>query len=1029
MLFTLQKLFLSVAAAFACIFLAAPLSTSQTLPFKNFTTADGLGHDFVNRIVRDSRGFLWFCTGEGLSRFDGIEFRNYTQADGLPHREVNDLLEIDGGKYVAATADGVAVFDPTGTGPMFRPSDSQTVAQPMFRTFRSSEPPFDSNPFSALDLYQSPDKGIFVSTVSGIFRFSVQNGLEAIGIEEWRGKRIEVLSTFQDTRGTFWVATSTGVWTFDERLENGRRILDTSARVVHEDRAGRIWVTGGDRSEGLSVFEYQAGRPVLTRRFTTADGLTDNTWIHSILETTDGRVLVGIRNGLCEFVPDSKPGAKQFRVLFSTDVVSLGEDAGGNIWIGTGTRGAFKLTRNSFVLFDIPEKPPYGSVTSIFSSGAEVFVTSSSDDLLRFDGEGFVEIGPAGRWVRSWGWNQLDVRSQIDGEWWIPTSTGLFRYPAETEIPKLAAASPKRVYRKVDGLSADDIFRLFEDSRGDLWFSNISRAGVMRWDRKTDTVRQFSAAENTPDHSAPTAFGEDSAGNIWLGFYTGGVARYRNGTFEFFNSPERFPPGLVNAVYRDSRGRLWVAISNSGIVRIDNPADETPVFTRISVSEGLSSNQANCITEDDSGRVYVGTARGINRFDPESGRIRLFTQADGLPGGNINRCARDTNGSVWFAQKFTIARLNPRDAKASPPPPIFIAGLRVNGETVRHLSELGETVIKDLYLDTDQRQLQIDFFSLAFAAGESLKYQHRFGNSDWSEPLAQRNVNLNLTAGSYDFQVRAISSDGVVSEAPATITFSIARPVWQRWWFLLLTALIVGGVVYAAYRNRLRRLIELERVRTRIATDLHDDIGSSLSQIAILSEVVRQKVGDKDANEPLNMIAESSREMIDSMSDIVWAIDPNKDSLHDLVNRMRRFASDILEAKDIAYRFHLPPTGDFALGADVRREIYLMFKECVNNLAKHAQATEADLMIAVEDDRLTIRISDNGRGFQMRSEENHLPQEGLGGNGLNNLRRRAESLGGSFEVESEIGKGTVVTVRVPIRANVMFGGLRRFVEG
>ncbi|HRH46542.1 MAG TPA: ATP-binding protein, partial [Pyrinomonadaceae bacterium] len=221
---------------------------------------------------------------------------------------------------------------------------------------------------------------------------------------------------------------------------------------------------------------------------------------------------------------------------------------------------------------------------------------------------------------------------------------------------------------------------------------------------------------------------------------------------------------------------------------------------------------------------------------------------------------------------------------------------------------------------------------------------------------------------------------------------------------------------YTIYRYRLKRLLELERIRTRIATDLHDDIGSSLSQIAILSEVVRQKVGDNGANKPLNMIADTSRELVDSMSDIVWAINPNKDSFSDLVKRMRRFASDVLEAKDILFKFEFSESSkNTALGADIRREVYLMFKECINNLAKHSEATNTEISILIEGNNLAVKIKDNGRGFYVPPFDEHTTFEGFGGNGLFNLKRRTENLGGKFQIDSEIGKGTTVSFEIPLK--------------
>jgi signal transduction histidine kinase len=261
--------------------------------------------------------------------------------------------------------------------------------------------------------------------------------------------------------------------------------------------------------------------------------------------------------------------------------------------------------------------------------------------------------------------------------------------------------------------------------------------------------------------------------------------------------------------------------------------------------------------------------------------------------------------------------------------------------------------------------------------------------------------------------------DGTPSPNPAVISFTVMRPVWQRWWFLLAASVIAGFIIYSVYRYRVAQLLKLERIRTRIATDLHDDIGSSLSQIAILSEVVRQKVGENGAAAPLNLIAETSREMVDSMSDIVWAINPDKDHLSDLVQRMRRFASDVLEAQDIAYRFHLDEKHrDPTLGADTRREVYLIFKEAINNLVKYAKATEVEMWVVIENNSLVVKVKDDGKGFDLSQAGIAVggnKYDGFGGNGLINMRRRTENLGGQFTIDSRIDAGTVVVIEIPIR--------------
>ena len=226
----------------------------------------------------------------------------------------------------------------------------------------------------------------------------------------------------------------------------------------------------------------------------------------------------------------------------------------------------------------------------------------------------------------------------------------------------------------------------------------------------------------------------------------------------------------------------------------------------------------------------------------------------------------------------------------------------------------------------------------------------------------------------------------------------------------------MGLIAYALYSYRVARLLELERVRTRIATDLHDDIGSSLSQIAIMSEVVQQQVGGENqrVSRPLSVIAGTSRELVDSMADIVWAINPKRDHLIDLTQRMRQFAGDLLAARNIEFTFAAPGLeSDIRIETDVRREVFLIFKEAINNAVRHSECSSVEIIFGVNDNWLMLKITDNGRSFD--------PNRTSGGHGLASMKHRAESIGGELEILAQPGQGTDVTMHAPLRRR----GLRR----
>jgi signal transduction histidine kinase len=422
----------------------------------------------------------------------------------------------------------------------------------------------------------------------------------------------------------------------------------------------------------------------------------------------------------------------------------------------------------------------------------------------------------------------------------------------------------------------------------------------------------------------------------------------------------------------------------------------------------MASNIVLCITDDRQGRIYAGTGKGVDRLDPKTGHIRHFSTANGLAHGEFTSALRDRSGSLWFATKQGLSRLIPDSDRPPVQPRVLITDLRV-GNATYPVSQLGEAHVSTPDLSPSQNQLQIEFVGLDYEPGDLLRYSYKLegADSDWSPPRSPHAVNYAaLSGGKYHFLVKAVTSEGVESAAPADIEFFVLPPVWRRWWFESLALALAIAAVYGLHRNRVARLVQLERVRTRIATDLHDDIGASLSQIAVVSEVLSQREGVQDQfREPLSQIANDSRELVASMSDLVWAIDPRRDHLHDLVQRMRRFSSDMFTARNIQFRFNAP-AGDLRLGVDQRRQIFLIFKEGVNNIVRHSDCTEAEVGLTLEANTLVLRVRDNGRGLD-------LSQAGPG-NGLIGMQARAGTLGGQMEITRGQDCGTDVTLKIPL---------------
>ncbi len=1012
-------------APFVVLLLAPPLLEASRLPIKTYTTADGLARDHVLAIAQDPQGFLWFGTAEGLSRFDGYQFTNYHTEQGLPSNFVVDFLVTRDGVYWIATGAGLCRFDPTGSGA------SRFIRTPLGGARGAVAPSV---------LYEDPSGGVWCGSDTdngGLFRLDPKDS--SFHRVDLPTGEPAVTAILVDRRGTLWVGGRDGL-TSRDRDGTTRHIAialqNPYVMALLEDHEGRIWV--GTRG-GLVSLEVPAapGGPRRMRVRGAADGLA-GVRIESLLETSDGTLWVGTTRGLVRRSAGESPDGHEFESytlaqgLSARTVGALAEDRDGNLWVGTFGSGAMKVARNGFTTYTDADGVPQTSAL-VETRAGELCVVHGSEsglDIARFDGRRFTRIRPA--WpaaITYFGWGRGQIAAEDgSGEWWIATGQGLCRFSSVGRVEQLGGARPVRVYTTRDGLAGSNVFRVFTDSRGDVWIGTIgpgNEDGLALLDRATGRVRAFTAADGLPAHPVPTALGEAPDGDIWIGLFHGGLARWRGRRFTVFG-PEAGVTGNVREIYVDSKRRLWIGTSD-GLLRLDDPTRDHPVFVRYDASGGLSSSDVAAIVEDGWGRIYAATGRGIDRFEPQPaglGRIKHYTTADGIAAGELQLALRDRTGALWFSTPLGVSRLVPTLDRPRAPPPVLVTGLAVGG-VPQPISDLGQTAVSGLLLR--RSPLRIDFVGLDFSPGEALRYQYKLegADRDWSAMTNQRSVvYAGLSAGSYRFVVRAISSEGATSRQPASLAFAVLPPVWRTWWFMAACCVAALLIIYALHRRRLAQLLAVANIRTRIATDLHDDIGASLSQIAILSEVAQRASNGPAPRDttPLSEIAGISRELVDSMSDIVWAINPEHDRVRDLTHRMRRFATDLLGAQKIGLHFASSATDDdLRIGADARRQVYLIFKEGINNIARHSGASEVKVDLSTAEDGFVLRLIDNGRGFDPSVEHE--------GNGLVSMRKRAAAGGGTLELTSAAGRGTslILTARLESskRLSVLRGKLSR----
>ncbi|MFY9824348.1 MAG: two-component regulator propeller domain-containing protein [Thermoanaerobaculia bacterium] len=986
---------------------------AERLPIRMYTVDDGLAGDEINSILQDSRGYLWIGTDTGLSRFDGTRFVDYDPRQGLPSPHVTALLETPGGGLLVGTTGGLARLDltPTSASRIFKPAPDSSQAPGVARR---------PGRVSAL-LADGSSTWLADSTASGgLFRLQAAGG--RLGLEEVRREGRPVAgatSLAPDGAGGLWVGTAAGLL---HRLADGRwseapvlplpRSTGISALLL--DSQHRLWVATAEALYVLKTGEV--------RRFDSTSGYAGVRRSGGMLQARDGKIWLATIAGLSAFDGRKFHTYTRRNGLPPDELAGLAEDRDGNLWVGTHSHGLMRLAHNGFLTYSTAEETGGPGVSEIFEDSRSNLYVWGGDrlhsKLFYFDGEQLQDVTPeaverAGAPAR--GRHQI-LMPDPNGEIWLAGAEGIWRLPGVDE-PAALKRAPAAFWKAPAEMG--EISRLFEDSHGRFWVSSLgnpqakTKTFLSRWDRGTQRFTPVAAVERL-GRGAPSAFAEDPYGNLWIGFSIGGLVRLhgsRDAADLFLTGGA--PMGSINDLLVDSRRRLWVATANGGVIRMEDLDAPQPRSTVYTGSQGLSSDRVLCVTEDRRGLIYLGHGRGIDQLDPQTGRIRTLTAADGLPSRVVNVAFRAHDGSLWFGTPSGPSRYLPEVPRVEAPPPIFLSAVRVGGVPTP-LPPLGLHDFSGLELPPGRNQVEARFIGISFANGAGLRYQYKQDGSaaGWSEPRAERSVLLgNLAPGKYRFLFRAVTPDNVVSPSPASLSFTLLPPYWQRWWFVLLVATAAAAVGWALHRAQVSRLLELERVRTRIAADLHDDLSSSLARISILSELGRRRVTDPEAMEAtiLDQIGETARELIEATGDIVWAIDTRRGDLESLLARIRRFAGDLLEARGVSVLFAAPPrAAEIALRPEMKRELYLVLKEALHNAGKHAQAQKVWIEVVATGRDLLAEVRDDGVGFETGNGHS-----GHSGNGLRNLRERAARLGGTLAVDSTPGEGT--RVRLSLR--------------
>jgi signal transduction histidine kinase len=519
-------------------------------------------------------------------------------------------------------------------------------------------------------------------------------------------------------------------------------------------------------------------------------------------------------------------------------------------------------------------------------------------------------------------------------------------------------------------------------------------------------------------------------GTVWHGTAERGLWRARQGTLTSFTITNGLSSNTAAVAHEDESGALWI-LTQQGLIRLKEGH-----FAKLGLREGLPSEVLLSLLEDDLGNYWFNSHQGIFRLPKQelnevadsnrpAVQAFLYGTADGAPAleGNasgIPNSCRDSEGQLWFPTIGGVVVVDPKSAMTYDlPPPVHIEHVQADDLTLLSGPEAFRKDGHPVKIPPGHGNgLTFRYTAIDFKAPDKLDFKYRLDGRDtgWIEAGNQRfAVYSGLPPGPYVFRVKARNARGIWNESGASFAFTLMPFFYQTWTFRILSAVALLAFAAALVRYRFnmeRRVLRLEqaaalaRERERIARDLHDDLGSSLTRIAMLSEIARRQPQGEEKS--IERVATISRGLVDSIGELVWATNPKYDNLDGMAAYFRQYAAQFIEPFGIAFRFETsgePLAG--AVNAELRRELFLVLKEALNNVAKHAQAREVALGIHVHHGVLQLLVADNGSGMS-EVKERAFHQ------GLANMRQRIGRLNGAFRIESAPGKGTIITASVPL---------------
>ena len=985
--------------------LGAAELTDAPFTVESWGTEEGLPQSSVISVIQTRDGYLWLGTTKGLVRFDGNRFTVFNEFNtpGLNSDQIVFLFEDSHTNlWVGTDNAGVALIQ-----------DGQV------RSINLGATGHDSRLTSACE---DTNGAVWLYTADARLARYQKGQVEPLQLFQPSTAVIIARRVTVEPAGSIWISEcesrpigGTVAALFSFRPDNFHPPALPIEQNIHATRLD--YILAGPKAGLWRLMDGQVEKWSGTARTL---GPWPYPWAHSpaaevtaACEDEAGNLIVGTPNdGVYWFAADGNyRHLSKAQGLSSDYVLSLCLDREGDLWVGTDGGGLNRVKRKLFLppagLKPLPAQSlawdDHGGLWSAFNAnGVACWRTNTAQyfGVGREQNAWTVLVDP-----------QQQVWAGTRGEGLFVLQNGLFQQAP----PPSALLGPQ-------------IFALFEDRAGELWAGTGN--GLGRWNGRGWTL--YTTNHGLPENSV-RALAQAAAGDYWIGTENQGLCRLRDGQFTRLPASANGPPGNdISTLYMDRAGTLWVGTAGHGLGRLKNGR-----WTHYSMTNGLAGNSISYLIEDDAGNLWIGSNKGLMRVPQAGGELELaglrtFGYADGLPTrecsfGSQPAACRGDDGRLWFPTVKGLVSVNPAELKKDLQAPlVMIESVRVDDQEQK-TNVLNSPWAQTVVMPAGAEQLEIHYTGLHFSAPQEIRFRYQLEGHE-TKPTEAGNERVaryhNLWPGHYRFQVWAGNEDGVWTENGSVLDITVLPKFWQTGTFLagviaVILALVAGIVRYVSTQKLKREVAlfkqqeALELERSRIARDLHDQLGANLTQMTLLSEMAK---ADKDlpgeVESHADQIMQTARETTHALDEIVWAVNPANDTLEGLVNYAVKYAQDYLALANLRYRAEVPAQLPLAaLPPEVRHNVFLAFKESVNNVVKHAQASEVWVRLQVSPSTFTFEIADNGRGL------GHLdPARAATRNGLRNLRKRLADIHGEFSMTPGPGGGTVVRLTAPLGA-------------